>query len=148
MDTKQMTQVILGAKQKRAVSWARLSEAVGLNETFVASCVFGENTLSKDAAEKLCKLLELDLEVAEALSRFPLKGQSLGQTVPTDPLVYRFYEIMQVYGLALKEVIQEKCGHGIMSAIDFTLDVSKLPDPKGDRVVVTMNGKFLPYKSW
>jgi cyanate lyase len=79
---------------------------------------------------------------------YPLKGQSLGQTVPTDPLVYRFYEILQVYGLTLKELIQEKFGDGIMSAIDFTMDIQKQEDPKGDRVVVTLNGKFLPYKKW
>jgi cyanate lyase len=99
-------------------------------------------------ATKLCAALSLPSAVRAALSEYPVKGQSLGQTVPTDPLLYRFYEILQVYGLTLKELIQEKCGDGIMSAIDFTMNVQKEADPKGDRVVVTMNGKFLPYKKW
>jgi cyanate lyase len=148
MDTKEMSARILEAKQSKGVSWAALSEAVGLADTYVASCVYGENSMSRAAADTLCTLLSLEADVAAQLAQFPVKGQSLGQLVPTDPLVYRFYEIMQVYGLALKDVIQEKCGHGIMSAIDFTLEVTKQPDPKGDRVIVTMNGKFLPYKSW
>jgi len=76
----------------------------------------------------------------------PIKG--LGPAIPTDPLIYRFYEIMQVYGMPIKEIIQEKFGDGIMSAIDFTLDIDKVADPKGDRVLLTMNGKFLPYKKW
>jgi cyanate lyase len=83
------------------------------------------------------------------MTKFPVKGNSLApQTVPTDPLLYRFYEILLVYGLPLKDVIQEKFGDGIMSAIDFTIDVEKQADSKGDRVVITMNGKFLSYKKW
>ena len=80
------------------------------------------------------------------LTAFPSKG--LGAIVPTDPLIYRFYEIMQVYGMPIKEIIHEKFGDGIMSAIDFTLDIDKVEDPKGDRVKITMNGKFLAYKKW
>ena len=86
-------------------------------------------------------------EVAAALQQIPTKG-SVGETVPVDPLIYRFHEITQVYGTTLKAIIHEMFGDGIMSAIDFTLDVQKQEDPKGDRVVVTMNGKFLPYKKW
>lgn len=148
MDKKEMTAIILGAKKKQGVSWAALSEAVGHAEIYIASCVYGENSMSDEAASKLCKALSLDGDVAEALSAYPLKGQSLGQAIPTDPLIYRFYEIMQVYGMAAKDVIHEKFGDGIMSAIDFKIDVSKELDPKGDRVIVTMNGKFLPYKTW
>jgi cyanate lyase len=148
MDKREMCQQILEAKLKHGATLAALSETVGLSETFIASCMYGENSLSKEAAGKLCAALGLPSEVALALTQFPLKGQSLGQVVPTDPLVYRFYEIMQVYGLALKDVIQEKFGDGIMSAIDFTMDVTKQEDPKGNRVVITMNGKFLPYKAW
>jgi len=91
-------------------------------------------------------VLGLGPDAAEALIECPLKG--LGPVVPTDPLIYRFYEIMQVYGMPLKAVIHEKFGDGIMSAIDFILDVKKEENPKGDRVVVTMNGKFLPYNKW
>lgn len=148
MDKKAMCTTILTAKKEQGVTWAALSEALGMSETYIASCVYGENSMRPALAEKLCAVLSLGPEVGGALSEFPMKGQSLGQTVPTDPLIYRFYEIMQVYGTSLKDVIHERFGDGIMSAIDFKIDVSKEADPKGDRVVVTMNGKFLPYKAW
>jgi cyanate lyase len=148
MNKLEMKDAILTAKNAKGVTWKSLAEALGVSDVYVASCTYGENSMKPEIAEKLCARLGLDSQVSAALSEYPLKGQSLGQSVPTDPLVYRFYEIMQVYGLALKDVIQEQFGDGIMSAIDFTLDVTKLPDPKGDRVVVTMNGKFLPYKAW
>jgi cyanate lyase len=94
----------------------------------------------------LAEILGFGTEVAIEMTAYPSKG--LGAIVPTDPLIYRFYEIIQVYGYPIKEVIHEKFGDGIMSAIDFTLDIDKVEDPKGDRVRVTMNGKFLPYKKW
>jgi len=148
MDQKAICKQILDAKKRKGASWESLAKGVGMAEVYVASCVYGENSMSEEVAEKFCKALDLSAEVKEALVGFPMKGQSLGQMVPTDPLVYRFYEIMQVYGAALKDVIQEKFGDGIMSAIDFKLDVTKEPNPKGDRVIVTMNGKFLPYVKW
>ena len=95
----------------------------------------------------LIEALGLEPEVAQTLTSYPIKG-ALDPLIPTDPLLYRFYEILQVYGLPLKDVIQEKFGDGIMSAIDFTLTVDKEIAAAGDRVVVTMNGKFLPYKKW
>jgi cyanate lyase len=147
MNKSEMTELILTAKKKSKLSWAALAERVGLSEVFVASACYGENSMLPDAAQKLCAALDLDEAVKDALCEFPTKGNSLGdRVVPTDPLLYRFYEILCVYGSSMKDVIQERCGDGIMSAIDFTLDVKKEPDPKGDRVVVTMNGKFLPYK--
>jgi cyanate lyase len=143
----QMTEIILAAKKLKGLSWAALAERAGMSEVFVASCCFGENSMTKESADKLCAALDLGAEVRDALLEFPTKGNSLdGKIVPTDPLMYRFYEILCVYGTSLKEVIQEKFGDGIMSAIDFTLEVDKQADPKGDRVVVVMNGKFLPYK--
>jgi cyanate lyase len=148
MNKLEMNDAILTAKNKTGVTWKSLGEVLGVSEVYLASCAYGENSMKPEVAEKLCGILGLDSEVAAALSAYPLKGQSLGQTIPTDPLVYRFYEIMQVYGLALKDVIQEQFGDGIMSAIDFTMDIAKVADPKGDRVIVTMNGKFLPYKAW
>ena len=148
MTKQEMSATILAAKKKAGVSFAALAEHVGAHEVWVTSCCFGENSMPEPYASKLCTALGLPEEVKSALVDYPLKGQSLGQLVPTDPLVYRFYEIIQVYGLTLKELIQEKCGDGIMSAIDFTMDIQKVEDPKGDRVVVTMNGKFLPYKKW
>lgn len=148
MTKQEMSAAILAAKRREQVTWAALSEQVGAHEVWVTSCCYGENSMPEPYAAKLCAALSLPSEVKAALLEYPLKGQSLGQSVPTDPLIYRFYEIMQVYGLTLKDVIHEKFGDGIMSAIDFTLDVKKEEDPKGDRVVVTMNGKFLPYKKW
>lgn len=147
MNKLQMTEIILAAKKLKGLSWAALAERAGMSEVFVASCCFGENSMTKESADKLCAALDLGAEVRDALLEFPTKGNSLdGKIVPTDPLMYRFYEILCVYGTSLKEVIQEKFGDGIMSAIDFTLEVGKQADPKGDRVVVVMNGKFLPYK--
>jgi cyanate lyase len=147
MNKPQMTELILAAKKKSKLTWAALAERVGLSEVFVASVCYGENSMLPEAAQKLCAALDLDESVKDALTEFPTKGNSLdGKIVPTDPLLYRFYEILCVYGTTLKDVIQEKCGDGIMSAIDFTMDVQKESDPKGDRVVVVMNGKFLPYK--
>jgi cyanate lyase len=104
------------------------------------------NSMPKAPAARLCQLLELPEEAQSVLMSFPTKAWS--RDVPQDPLVYRLYEVVGVYGDTLKEVIQEKFGDGIMSAIDFSMDVEKLEDPKGDRVIITMNGKFLPYKSW
>ena len=142
-----MTQLVLEAKKEKKLTWATIAESVGLSEVFVASCAYGENSMTPETAAKLCAVLGMDERVQAALIDFPTKGNSLdGKIVPTDPLLYRFYEILCVYGTTLKDVIQEKCGDGIMSAIDFTLDVKKEEDAKGDRIVVTMNGKFLPYK--
>jgi len=148
MTKAEMTTAILAAKKNAGVTWSSLAERVGAHEVWVTSCCFGENSMPEPFAAKLCSALSLPESVKTALVEYPMKGQSLGQSVPTDPLIYRLYEIMQVYGVTLKEVIQEKFGDGIMSAIDFTMDVQKVEDPKGDRVVVTMSGKFLPYKKW
>jgi cyanate lyase len=147
MKKTEMTHLILDAKKKKRLTWAALAEHVGMSEVYVASCCYGENSMVADTAQKLCTALDLDDRVRDALVEFPTKGNSLdGKIVPTDPLLYRFYEILCVYGTSLKDVIQEKFGDGIMSAIDFTLEVRKEENPKGDRVVVLMNGKFLPYK--
>ena len=110
-------------------------------------CVLSKTSLSHEQAVKLLAALGLDQDYLLDLTNFPVKG-GLMPTVPVDPLLYRFYEIMQVYGLPLKDVIQEMFGDGIMSAIDFTMQVEKEADPKGDRVKITMSGKFLPYKKW
>jgi cyanate lyase len=147
MDKATMTFTVLAAKKGKAATWAALANATGLSEMGVASCCYGENSMTPDAADRLCATLELGSDVRDALIEFPVKGNSLGgKPVPTDPLMYRFYEILCVYGSSLKDVIQEKFGDGIMSAIDFTIDVQRQADAKGDRVIVTMNGKFLPYR--
>ena len=147
MTKLEMTEAIMSAKAAKGMSWTAISEAVGLTDVFLASVALGQNSLVPEDAKKLADCLGLDEEVATCLSVCPMKAMDT-DLVAKDPLIYRFYEIAYVYGGAIKEVIHEKFGDGIMSAIDFTCDVEKEEDPKGDRVVVTMNGKFLPYKKW
>jgi cyanate lyase len=141
-----VTEKLLAAKSKKGLSFADLEKVIDHDEVWIAALFYRQASASREEADKVVSMLDLGPDVAEALTECPSKG--LGPVVPTDPLVYRFYEIMQVYGMPLKAVIHEKFGDGIMSAIDFTLDVDKEEDPKGDRVRVTMSGKFLPYKTW
>jgi cyanate lyase len=142
-----LTSSLLAAKQRVGLSFADLGARLGADEVWVAALLYGQATASPAQAASLLEALQLDPDLAPHLTAYPVKG-ALDPVIPTDPLLYRFYEILQVYGLPLKDVIQEKFGDGIMSAIDFTLHVDHVPDPKGDRVKVTMNGKFLPYKTW
>ncbi|MFO8237627.1 MAG: cyanase [Prochlorococcaceae cyanobacterium] len=142
-----LSQTLLAAKCAKGLSFADLETLLGRDEVWVASLFYGQSTASAEEAEQLITALGLDPALKSDLQAPPVKG-CLDPVVPTDPLIYRFYEIMQVYGLPLKDVIQEKFGDGIMSAIDFTLEVDKVTDPAGDRVQVTMCGKFLPYKKW
>jgi cyanate lyase len=143
----EITQLILRAKQAKQLTFADLATIVSCNPVFLAAVCYRQASASADQATKLLDALELDHSLAPELTGFPVKG-GLMPTVPVDPLLYRFYEIMQVYGLPLKDVIQEMFGDGIMSAIDFTMEVDKQCDPKGDRVQIIMSGKFLPYKKW
>jgi cyanate lyase len=119
---------------------------LGMSPVWLTSACLGMNSAKPDQAKAIADYLGLDDEVVAALEAYPTKIWD--QQIPTDPLIYRFHEITGVYGPTLKAVIQEKFGDGIMSAIDFSMEVEKIEDPKGDRVLVTMNGKFLPYKSW
>ncbi len=146
MTLPDITPPLFAAKKAKGLSFYDLEAVLGLDEICIAALFYRQATASPDEAQKLCEALGLDQEIAAQLSEIPIKGG--GPVVPTDPFVYRFYEIMQVYGLPLKAVIQEKFGDGIMSAIDFTMHVEKEEDPKGDRVRLTLNGKFLPYKKW
>ena len=146
MDKAEMKVAILEAKKSKGLSWAELSEAAGLAPEYVTSACLGMNHLAKENADALVEKLGLDPEVSVTLQEFPTKIWD--QVIPTDPCIYRWYEIVGVYGETIKELINEKFGDGIMSAIDFTMDIDKEEDPKGDRVVVTLNGKFLPYKAW
>ena len=124
-----------------------LGKLINRDEVWVASLFYGQATASEGEANILINALDLQSELEDQLTTPPVKG-CLDPVIPTDPLIYRFYEIMQVYGLPMKDVIQEKFGDGIMSAIDFSIEVDKVEDPKGDRVLVKMCGKFLPYKKW
>lgn len=146
MDKLEMTEIIMAAKASKGCSWEEIAGAASMSPVFITSCCLGMNSTPADAAAKVCEFLGLDKSVATALAGFPTKIWD--QAVPTDPCVYRLYEVVGVYGDTLKEVIQEKFGDGIMSAIDFTMDVEKEENPKGDRVVITMNGKFLKYNAW
>jgi cyanate lyase len=146
MTTSAFTHQLLSAKQSQGLSFTDLEKILGRDEVWIAALFYGQASATVTEAQQLLTVLGLPLELTAELTAYPLKG--LGPIVPTDPFVYRFYEIMQVYGLPIKAVVQEKFGDGIMSAIDFTLDIEKIEDAKGDRVQVTMNGKFLPYKTW
>jgi cyanate lyase len=147
MATSDIAATLLAAKKAKGVTFAELEASLGRDEVWIAAVFYGQASASPEEAEKIAALLGLEPHIAEALTDYPVKG-SLDPVIPTDPLIYRFYEIMQVYGMPMKAVIHEKFGDGIMSAIDFTLDIDKVEDPKGDRVQVTMCGKFLPYKKW
>lgn len=141
-----MTETIIEAKLAKFQSWETMAAEVGLDPVFLTSACLGMNSLTPEAAETVCRLLDLPGTVAETLTLCPSKHWD--QAVPTDPLIYRLYEIVGVYGGTIKELIHEKFGDGIMSAIDFSMNIEKEENPAGDRVKVTMNGKFLPYKSW
>jgi cyanate lyase len=143
----EVTQHILQAKAQKGLTFAGLARIIGCSPVFLAAVCYRQASATREQAEKLLELLDLGRVWLPELTSFPVKGGLL-PTVPADPLLYRFHEILQVYGLPLKEVIQETFGDGIMSAIDFTMDVEKVEDPKGDRVKITMSGKFLPYKRW
>ncbi len=120
---------------------------MGRSEAWTAAALLGQVRMGEAEAAAVARLLDLNDEAQALLRECPSKG-SLDSVVPVDPLLYRFHEILQVYGTTLKALIHEKCGDGIMSAIDFEMDVEHVPDPKGHRIKITMNGKFLPYRVW
>ena len=147
MDRKHAMERILEAKFKKNRTFDQIAAAVGRHPVWVTSAIMGQQSMSAEEAAKLTAFLDMPEEVAISVQSCPLKG-SLDTTVPVDPLIYRFHEITQVYGTTVKALIHEMFGDGIMSAIDFEMDIQKKADPKGDRVVVTMSGKFLPYRKW
>jgi len=146
MNKIEMTEEIMAAKKSTGIGWEELSEKVGIAPVFLTSACLGMNSLLKEPAEKVCSVLGLPAEVSVTLQEYPHK--SWDKAVPTDPVIYRLYEIVGVYGDTIKEIIHEKFGDGIMSAIDYSMHIDKEENSQGDRVVITMNGKFLPYKSW
>ncbi|MGP1386609.1 MAG: cyanase [Thainema sp.] len=142
-----ITEKLLAAKKAKGITFADLESKVGRDEVWIASVIYRQASASEEEATQIVEALGADPSLIEPLTECPVKG-SLDPVIPTDPLIYRFYEIMQVYGMPIKSVVHEKFGDGIMSAIDFTIDVEKEEDPKGDRVKIIMCGKFLPYKKW
>ena len=143
----EITEEMLQAKSAKGLTFGELAKVVGCSPIFLAAVTYRQASATQEQAVKLLDALGMDRAYVRDLTSFPTKG-GLMADVPVDPLLYRFHEILQVYGLPLKDVIQEMFGDGIMSAIDFTMEVEKDPDPKGDRVKVTMSGKFLSYKRW
>lgn len=141
-----VTEMIYEKKRAAGLSWASIAEGIGMSEVFVTSACLGMNSFPREKADQLVLNLGLPQETAVVLAEFPTKNFEM--TVPTDPCIYRLYEIMGVYGQTIKELIQEKGGDGIMSAIDFNMSVDKLPNPKGDRIEIRMSGKFLSYSAW
>ena len=147
MTRTEVTDLILAAKHKKGLKWADIAKKVGQSKEWTTAALLGQMTLDKKQATAVGKLLNLPAEAVAELQVVPYKG-SLPSAIPTDPLIYRFYELIMVYGTTIKTLIHEEFGDGIMSAIDFSMDISRVPDPKGDRVKIVLNGKFLPYKTY
>ena len=148
MKRDDLIEKILSNKRLKGLSWAEIARHVGgASPILITAALLGQMKLTREQAAAAADLFELGAEEALLLQEVPYRG-SLPTAVPTDPLIYRFYELIAVYGTTLKELIQEEFGDGIMSAIDFDMELERLPDPKGDRVKITMSGKFLPYKSY
>jgi cyanate lyase len=148
MKRADVTEKILSRKRSKGLDWRTIvAEIGGGSPVYVTAALMGQMKLRPDQAKRTAALFELDEEETLLLQEVPYRG-SLPGAVPTDPLIYRFYELVQVYGTTWKELIQEEFGDGIMSAIDFDMAIERQPDPKGDRVKLTLSGKFLPYKEY
>ncbi|MCO5121724.1 MAG: cyanase [Burkholderiaceae bacterium] len=147
MKRDDVTDLILFRRVKFGVTWADVAEKVGRSKEWATAACLGQMQMTKAQAEAVGALLELPEDAVLLLQTVPYKG-SLPTAVPTDPLIYRWYEVVNVYGTTIKELIHEEFGDGIMSAIDFSMDIQREVDPKGDRVKVVLSGKFLPYKSY
>jgi cyanate lyase len=147
MNRNDVTEQIIAAKLKQELKWSDMAKTLGTSKEWATAALLGQMTLTKTQAEAIGKQLQLDAEAVILLQQVPYKG-SLPTSVPTDPLIYRFYELINVYGTTLKALIHEEFGDGIMSAIDFNMSLERQPDPKGDRVSISMSGKFLPYKTY
>lgn len=147
MNRLEVTELIVANKLRKGFKWETIAKAVGQSKEWVTAGCLGQMTFTAEQAQAVGRLLDLPEEAVEQLQVVPYKG-ALPSTVPTDPLIYRFYELIMVYGTTIKELIHEEFGDGIMSAIDFSMDIQRQPDPKGDRVQIVLNGKFLPYKMY
>lgn len=149
MNRAEVTELVLSAKRMKGLTWAEIQQAVSVSTSpiVVTAALLGQMRLEPEEAERAAKLLDLPEEAKIILTEIPYRG-SLPQVPPTDPLIYRFYELIQVYGTTWKELIQEEFGDGIMSAIDFDMTLERQPDQKGDRVKIGMSGKFLGYRRY
>jgi cyanate lyase len=147
MNRVDVTEAIVIAKRAKGLRWQDLADAMGTSKEWATAALLGQMTLTAQQAQAVGALLDLDTDAVTLLQVVPYKG-SLPTAVPTDPLIYRFYELVNVYGTTFKELIHEEFGDGIMSAIDFKMSLTREPDPKGDRVAISMSGKFLPYRTY
>jgi cyanate lyase len=147
MNRNDITEKIITVKVAKGIKWEDVAKKVGHSKEWVTALCLGQMTASPEQAKTLGEIFGLSDDEQKWLQVVPYKG-SLPTPVPTDPLIYRWYEIVSVYGTTIKELIHEEFGDGIMSAIDFSMDIVRTPDPKGDRVNVVLSGKFLPYKTY
>jgi len=147
MTRADVTELVVMSRLKKGLTWAKLAKAVGASKEWTTAALLGQMQMTREQAEAAGKLLGLPEYAVLLLQQVPYKG-SLPTAVPTDPLIYRFYELVNVYGTTFKALIHEEFGDGIMSAIDFKMDLTREPDPKGDRVKIVMSGKYLQYKTY
>ncbi|GAB2708269.1 cyanase [Aliiglaciecola aliphaticivorans] len=144
---EEVTTAILVNKVKNGITWQQAADAIGKSKEWTTAGCLGQMTFSAEQAQKIGSLFDLDENGVAWLQVVPYKG-SLEEAVPTDPLIYRLYELVNVYGTTIKSLIHEEFGDGIMSAIDFSMDIQRENNPAGDRVNIVLSGKFLPYKSY
>ena len=147
MNRNDVTEKVITAKVSKGLTWEAVARQVGLSKEWVTAGCLGQMSFNAVQAATLAQIFDLDAEDTKWLQVVPHKG-SLPTPVPTDPLIYRWYEVVSVYGSTIKELIHEEFGDGIMSAIDFSMDIQREANPNGDRVNVVLSGKFLPYKSY
>ena len=147
MKREDVTDLIVFRKMKRGIKWPEVAKKVGASKEWTAAACLGQMQMTRKQADAVGKLFDLPEEAVLLLQTVPYKG-SLPTAVPTDPLIYRFYELVSVYGTTFKALIHEEFGDGIMSAIDFGMDLTRLPNEKGDRVKIVMSGKYLQYKTY
>ncbi len=147
MTRNDVTELVVTRRLEKQLSWAAIAEAVGQSKEWTTAALLGQMTMTREQAEAAGRLLDLPPDAVLQLQVVPYKG-SLPTVVPTDPLIYRFYELVSVYGTTFQALIHEEFGDGIMSAIDFRMDLTREANPNGDRVQIVMSGKFLPYKMY
>lgn len=147
MNRHDVTEMIITAKITKGLKWSEIASKIGLSKEWTTAALLGQMTLTKVQADIIGGTLDLPAEAVALLQVVPYKG-TLPTSVPTDPLLYRFYELLSVYGTSIKSLINEEFGDGIMSAIDFSMDIQREANPNGDRVKIVLNGKFLPYKTY
>ena len=144
---EEVSDLIYAKKVQLGIKWADVANKTGLSKEWITAACLGQMAMNNEQANMICEIFSLPADAGIWLQTVPHKG-SLDSAIPTDPLIYRWYELVHVYGTTIKELIHEEFGDGIMSAIDFSMDIQREEDPKGDRVSVTFSGKYLPYKTF